>query len=671
MRTVVAGVVRASGLLHQVTAGHDPGRVAFRFHGTPAGFHDSPPGELTYGLLEQHAGRLAHALRKAGISPGHIVALLLERGPHLLIAQLAVMKSGAAWMPLDPQHPPARLAFQLHDTAAPLLLTTTDLTDLATDLTGLAANTAPDTWVLDDSSHQTRLADHPHTTPDVDIRPDDAAYLIYTSGSTGTPKGVLVSHRSAFTYCRNAVEQFAVTATDIIPQTANPAFDVTIFDTFAPLLAGATIISAPHTVFADPAAFTTLLREADVTVAYIPPAVLALLDPAQLVESRLREVFCAGAVLSVELANRWSRPGLVLHNGYGPTETTVACTNYVCPGTPLQGLVPIGTVMPRHRAYVLNRRLRPVPVGVSGQLYIAGAGLAHGYLNRPGLTAQRFMADPYTDQPGQRMYATGDLVRRRPDGLLEFLGRTDRQIKLRGQRIELGEIEHTLTSHPAIRQCAVILRDDTYLAAYIVGATDPDDSELHEYLARRLPTYMIPAVFVMLPELPLTRNGKLDITALPDPAPQISEHLPPRTDTERWLAATWQELLGVEQVGADDNFFTLGGNSLHATQLAARIREHLNINFDLRDLFTNPALAQLAARLDASEVAPAQKPVVPVTREGALPCTPQQEGLWFLQRMDPSSSVYHIPFALRLRGVLDVAVLERALLTLVERHEAL
>ncbi|MFD1120764.1 AMP-binding protein, partial [Sphaerisporangium aureirubrum] len=374
MRTVVAGAVGTSGLLHQVVAGHDAGRVAFRFVGA------GPPVELTYGGLERCAGRLAHALRHAGVGPGRVVALLLERGPELLVAQLAVSMSGAAWMPLDPRNPVARLAFQVGDAAAPLVLTTSDLA-------GLAAEVAPGTvtWVLDDPLRRAEPAGYPEVVPDVDVRPEDPAYVIYTSGSTGTPKGVLVSHRSAYTYCRNAVAHHGITAADVLPQVANPAFDVTIFDTFATLLAGATIVSAPFTVITDPAALTTLLREEHVTIAYIPPTILALLDPAHLDGSRLRVILCAGAVLGVELANRWSRRGLTLHNGYGPTEATVICTDYVCPGTPLRGTVPIGTALPHHRAYVLNKRLRPVPVGISGELYISGAGVAHGYLNRPGL----------------------------------------------------------------------------------------------------------------------------------------------------------------------------------------------------------------------------------------------------------------------------------------------
>ncbi|WP_019925381.1 non-ribosomal peptide synthetase [Nocardia sp. BMG111209] len=656
MRAAVAGAVDISGPLYRVTAGHDPSRVAVRCHGG---------AELTYGELERRSNRLAHMLIAAGIGPGAIVAVLLERGPELVAAELAIMKAGAAWMPLDPRHPPARLEFQVTDAAAALLLTTADL-----------AASAPDIpmWRLDDAAARVRVAEYPDTPPDVDVAADDAAYLMYTSGSTGAPKGVLVSHRSAYAYCRNAVEQLKLTAADRIPQIANPAFDVTVFDCYATLLAGATLIAAGHHTFTDPAALTALLWDERITVAYVPPAILGVLDPGRLAGGPLRALFCAGAVLSTDVANRWARPGLAIHNAYGPTETTVICTSHPLPATPLSGPVPIGTPLPNHRIYVLDRRLRPVPIGAAGELYIAGSGVALGYLNRSALTATRFLPDPFAPGPGQRMYASGDRGRWRSDGVVEFLGRVDRQVKLRGYRIELGEIEHALAAHPAVTHCAVLMRDDTYLAAYVTGAAggaEPDAAQLRDHLAARLPAYMVPTVFVVLAALPLTSNGKLDLAALPDPEAVSAEHVPPRTDTERWLARTWQELLGVDEVGAGDNFFTLGGNSLHGTQLIARIGEQLRVELGPRQLFGTPVLGDLAQLLDASEAAPVADAVTAVARGESLPCTHQQEGLWFLHRMDPASSAYHMSVVLRLAGPLDIAALTRAVQDLVVRHEAL
>ena len=282
---------------------------------------------------------------------------------------------------------------------------------------------------------------------------------------------------------------------------ANPAFDAHVFDIYATLHAGATLVSASRDTFTNPAAFTHLIRTEQITVAFIPPAILAQLDPDQLTGTALRAIACGGEALPAALAIRWARPGLDLHNPYGPTETTVEVTDYICPtDEPLTGPPPIGRPLPHHRAYVLDHRLRPTPIGIPGELHIAGTGLAHGYLNQPGLTAQRFLPDPYSHTPGQRMYATGDLARWRADGHLEHLGRRDRQIQLHGQRIELGEIEHTLTRHPDIRQSAVVLRDNSHLVAYLVGDADLDDVRRH--LAHRLPTYMIPTALVRCPSCP-------------------------------------------------------------------------------------------------------------------------------------------------------------------------
>jgi amino acid adenylation domain-containing protein len=518
-----------------------------------------------------------------------MVALLLDRGTELPVAQLAVMKAGACWVLLDPQLPAARLAFQAGDADAALVLTTTDL----------AAQAPTDVrhWCLDDPALGARLAAQPSTPPAVAVGPADPAYLLYTSGSTGTPKGVLVSHRSAYAYCQNAVELFGTSAADRVAQVSNPAFDASVFDCFASLLAGATLIGVPREALADPAALTALLRAEQVTIAYLPPAILALLDPEALAGTVLRAAFSAGEALPAEQVRRWSRPGFALHNSYGPTETTVVCTDYLCPTTAPAGSVPIGTALPNHRAYVLDRRLRPVPIGVPGYLYIAGSGVAHGYLKRPALTAQRFLPDPYGDRPGERMYATGDLVRWRSSGVLEYQGRGDRQVKLRGQRVELGEIEHAMVQHPGVRQSAVVLHEHATLAAYFVGEAGID--EVREFLAERLPAYMVPTAWVVLTELPISPNGKLDTARLPDPAPAARPaYRPPTTGTERWLASVWQDLLVADRVGATDNFFDLGGNSLHTTRLTARIRDHFDIQLHPQHLFNSPTLEHLARLLD-------------------------------------------------------------------------
>ena len=405
----------------------------------------------------------------------------------------------------------------------------------------------------------------------MDVRPEDPAYLLYTSGSTGQPKGVLVHHRGAYSYCQTAVDHFGITPDDRIAQVSNPAFDASIFDCYATLLAGATLISAPRETIADAAAFTDLIRSERVTLSFVPPAVLALLDPEDFAGSALRGLWSAGEALPPEQATRWPRPGLALHNSYGPTETTVVVTDYLCTDEPLTGPTPIGTALPNHRAYALDRTSAPrTDRRRPDELYIAGTGVTHGYHDRPGLTAERFLPDPYAGTPGERMYATGDLVRWRADGVLEFLGRRDRQVQLRGQRVELGEIEHmphrnTPTSASARSCCATA----TAASRRLRRRRRRPRRRCAAHLADRLPTYMIPTASSRWTRLPRTPNGKLDTaraarprTARPRPTAT------PRTDTERWLADIWQDLLGIDQVGAADNFFELGGNSLHVTQLA-------------------------------------------------------------------------------------------------------
>ncbi len=695
---------RGSGLLHQVADGHDPDSVAVRFLGR------SGSEEVTYGGLEVRANRLAHALQRAGVGAGDVVALLLERGPQLAISQLAVMKVGAVWMPLDPQDPSARTAFQIRDAATRLVLSTTDVVGSAEfpDGTRLADPTAdgPAHWLLDDPRCQATIDSEPSDPPATDVRPVDAAYLIYTSGSTGVPRGVLVSHRSAYTYCQNAVQMSGSSSADRVAQMANTTFDAAIFDTFMTLLAGATIISASRDVFTNPDTFTELLCQERVTLSYVPPAVLAVLDPTQLAGSALRAVFCGGEALPTATVHRFlsACPEIELHNPYGPTEATVECTDHVCQDVATGVRTPIGTPLPDHRAYVLDGYLHPVPPGIPGQLFIAGTGLAYGYLNQPALTAERFLPDPFTDHPGERMYATGDVASRRPDGTLDYLGRTDRQIKLRGQRIEPGEIEHALTQHPTVGQATVQLHDNT-LAAYLVPhspSTPPDPTTLRRHLADRLPTYMIPTSYQTLTSLPLTPNGKLDTSQLPDPTPHTTEFLAPHTDTEHWLATTCADLLDTHHISILDNFFELGGNSLHVTQLIARINSHLDVQLNPRQLFTYPILQQLATLIDHTRTEPAREQegpeleaeiaelerllvekraakvkraelrrIVAVPRGGDLACTVQQEGLWFECQLNPSSAVYHIAFALQLTGPLDVPALQQALHALVVRHEPL
>jgi amino acid adenylation domain-containing protein len=606
-----APVPRESGLLHQLVAGRAaqvPDRVAMRFAGR----------DLSYGELDLRSNRLANLLADAGIAPGHVVGVLLERGFDLPAAELGVLKTGGAWLPLDPQYPAERLAYQLADANVSLVVTTSDL---AGHLPARVSPVLLDSGVLDGQ---------PDTAPAVAVNPEDVAYVIYTSGSTGKPKGVMVPHRAVVNFCAAFRELFAITADDRILQFSNPAFDVSVSDFFATFAAGATVVGAPRSVLLDPDALQGLLAEERVTVMDIPPPVLGLLNPEPLVS--LRVLFIGMEPFGPELVNRWARPGREFHNGYGPTEVTITCVDYRCPDEVLTAPPPIGRAMANHRAYVLDRRLRPAPIGVPGELYMAGAGLAHGYLGRTDLTAEKFVPDPYGNDPGARMYATGDLARWRADGNLEFLGRVDRQVKIRGLRIELGEIENAVNTYPGVRQCVVIVREpgtpEAYLAAYVVSAPGPslDGDKLRDYLADRLPLHMIPAV-LSLAELPLTAAGKLDAARLPAPAPQTARYAPPETGTQLRLAEMWRELLKTDaaQIGIHDNFFILGGNSLQAIQLIARIRDTFSITLHPRQLFTYPVLGQLAAQIDQlwrpeSDASGHEMPVlVPIQPGGARP----------------------------------------------------
>jgi thioesterase domain-containing protein/acyl carrier protein len=459
------------------------------------------------------------------------------------------------------------------------------------------------------------------------------AYVMYTSGSTGAPKGVMVPHRAAVQYAQSTAELFSVTGTDRVSQVANPSFDMSIFDFYVAFAAGATVVGAPNTTLLDPTALGEFLRDERVSVSYVPPALLNMVDPA--LPRDLRVLLVAGEFCPADLANRWSRPGLEFHNGWGPTEVTITCSDYLCPSD-LDGPPSIGRPMANQRVYVLDRRLRPAPIGVTGQLYVAGAGVTRGYLGRPDLTADKYLPDPYATQPGERMYATGDLGRWRADGSLDFVGRVDRQVKIRGLRIELGEIEHALADHPDVRQAAVVVSGaDTpqaRLLAYVVAEAgrqiEPD--LMREGLADQLPLYMVPGSVLVLPELPLTGNGKLDLARLPDPESKpATGYVAPSTPTHRRLVDTWRGLLDLpaDGIGIHDTFFNLGGNSLQATQLISRIREGFGVKLHPRELFANPTLDQLAIRLDRTDHQPgpyddARRPMsalVPLQPEGSRP----------------------------------------------------
>ena len=554
-------------------------------------------GGTTYAEVERRSRQLAHLLqRRFGSGPDALVGVLLGRGDDIPVGQLGALRSGAAWLPLDPGNPAARLALQVRDSGAIGVVTTTALAGLVPDGTPFLC--------LDDPATQAELASMPEDGPECAAGPDNLAYVIYTSGSSGNPKGVMISHHAAANFVRTITELFDVTADDRILQFANPAFDVSLFDIYAALSRGASLVVAETDELHDPERLAALLRRERITLCDLPPAVLKLMDGDELTDLRL--LWVGLEAFTAELVNAWRRPWREFHNGYGPTEATVACVDYTCPTEALTQAPPIGRPMALHRVWTLDRRGRPTPVGVPGELHVAGSGLARGYLGSAGLTASSFVPCPYPERPGERMYRTGDLATWGHDGQLRFAGRTDDQVKIRGLRIELGEIDSALQALPGVTGGRCVLRRDTgdpTLAAYVVMPSgDPDVSELRTALAERLPSHMVPATYTVVPELPLTPNGKLDVRRLPEPEEGSGAASKPiSTGTEREIAEIWAGLLGVEHdsIYADSNFFSLGGTSLQVTQFLSRVRNSLLVALDPRVLFRAPELERIAGAIDA------------------------------------------------------------------------
>ncbi|HEX8320472.1 amino acid adenylation domain-containing protein [Longimicrobium sp.] len=635
---------------------------------------------LSYGQLNARANRLARRLRALGVGPESRVGLCAGRSLDLVAGVLAILKAGGAYVPLDPAYPAERLAFMAEDAGIRVLLAQAALRDrvLAEGIDVLSLEDVPADEIPDD--------------PGVTVAPENLAYVIYTSGSTGRPKGVGVTHGNVLRLFDATAESFGFGDGDAWTLFHSYAFDFSVWEIWGALLHGGRLVVVPFDVSRDPVAFRALLATERVTVLSQTPSAFRALaradeESAQPLE-RLRTVVFGGEALSYESLRGWldrygpRRPRLV--NMYGITETTVHVTWHTVTGAELRRDAVgsgVGVPIPDLRAYVLDARGNPAPTGVPGELHVGGAGLARGYLGRPGLTAQRFVPDPFAGGAGSRLYRSGDLARWRADGTLEYLGRIDQQVKIRGHRIELGEIQSVLLAQPGVEAAAVVVRgegDEAALVAYVVPAGEPPSaSVLRDALKKALPEYMVPAAFVSIERIPLTANGKLDRGALPAPGGAGGEegaaYLAPRTPVEEVLAGIWAEVLRAERVGADENFFELGGHSLLATRVVSRVREVFGVEMPLRALFEGPTIAELAGRVEEirREGRPPLPPVVPVERAGALPLSFAQKRLWFLDRLQPESGVYNHPTAFRLSGPLDVPALERALGEVVRRHESL
>ncbi|MDI5967960.1 amino acid adenylation domain-containing protein [Streptomyces sp. SL13] len=654
--------------LFEAWAARAPERTAVVFEGE----------RLSYGELNTRANRLARLLGGRGAGPERFVALAVPRSAELVVALLAVLKSGAAYIPVDPDYPAERIEYILEQSQPALLLTTTAAA------TGLPAGQTVETLVLDAPDALAAQAAYPggdvtdteRTTPLSTAHP---AYVIFTSGSTGRPKGVAVPHEGIVNRLAWMQAEYGLTEHDRVLQKTPSGFDVSVWEFFWTLTEGATLVVARPGGHQDPAYLAKVIHDERVTTAHFVPSMLHafLQEPAAAHCTGLRRVISSGEALPGDLRTRFlTLLDAQLHNLYGPTEASVDVTHWPCSPDDPAGPVPIGRPVWNTRTYVLDAALRPVPPGTNGELHLAGVQLARGYLHRPGLTAERFVADPY-GPPGSRMYRTGDIARWTADGTLEYVGRADDQVKIRGLRIELGEIEAVLATCEDVAAATVIAREDTpgdqRLAAYVVPAAGacPDGTELRRHLARSLPDYMVPAAFVTLDALPLTANGKLDRRALP--VPEFSggsgARAAARTPHEEILCALFADILGVVRVGAGDSFFELGGHSLLATRLVSRVRSALGVELSIRALFENPTPARLAERLSGADRA--VEGVRPVARPDVVPLSYAQRRLWFINRLDTAGPAYNLPFALRLSGGVDAVALESALRDVAERHESL
>ncbi|AUX48983.1 hypothetical protein SOCE26_105280 [Sorangium cellulosum] len=630
--------------------------------------------EITYGELDRASTRLARRLRAEGVGPDAPVAICMERSPELVVALLAVLKAGGAYVPLDPALPGERIDFILRDLGSAVVLTGRAL--------GLDLGAPPGrVLVFEDIAGETGPDEGPVSAP-TDSR--SLVYIIYTSGSTGRPKGVQIEHRSVVNFLVAMQERPGLGPDDVLLSVTTASFDIFVLELFLPLCVGARTVLVSAAEARDGAALSRALERSRATVMQATPSTWRLLVEAGWTGDRRLRALAGGEALPRDLAEQLAPRVGCLWNMYGPTETTVwsAVGRVDSPDR-----ITLGSPIANTRLYILDERGERLPIGVAGELYIGGAGLARGYHDRPDLTRERFLADPFSGEPGARMYRTGDLARIAHDGLIEYLGRLDHQVKIRGFRVELGEIEVTVARHPGVKECVCVARRDTvgesalvvyyvpaYVPACVPAAEETTADALRAHARVFLPEYMVPAHFVALPRLPQTPNGKIDRKALPDPAEPARaarrERQDPSTDAERLVASVWEELLGYTP-SRTDRFFEIGGHSLLAMRVVSRLRERAGLEVPLRWLFDRPALVDLAeaiAQLSAASARPALRRRDPAA---VIPLSYAQTRLWFLDRLAPGTGAYNVSSAAELAGPLCVRSLEGALLAVIARHEAL
>ncbi|WP_165898185.1 non-ribosomal peptide synthetase [Tumebacillus sp. BK434] len=652
-------------------AGQYPDKAAVSFEGSV----------LTYRELSERANQLAHVLQRKGVGPDVLVGLCMERSLEMIIGLLAIVKAGGAYVPLDPAYPKDRIAYMLEDSAVGVLLTQEKLLPELPDH-------GAEMICLDRDWHL--IAAESPAAPDVSITPNHLAYMIYTSGSTGRPKGVLIPHRGVVRLVINS-DYLIFGAEEVFLQIAAISFDAATPEVWGALLHGAKLVVFPaQTPTVDEV--VRVLSEEQITVALLTSGLLPQLAEADLSSiGHLKLLSVGGDVMSSPHAKKFLQklPGCILANAYGPTENSVASTtNWLTAAEQVTPVVPIGRAIRNNELYVLDLHRQPLPLGVPGELYVGGPGLARGYLNRPELTAEAFISHPFRAD-GSRLYKTGDLVRLLPNGMLEFMGRIDHQVKVRGFRIELGEIEAVIGQQEAVKEAIVIVREDVpgdkRITAYVVPhGADVSVAELRTRAKELLPEYMVPSAFVVLAEMPLTPNGKIDRKALPMPDGARTEeqaYVAPVTDVEQKLAEIWADILRVDRIGQQDNFFEMGGHSLLATRLMSRVLDDFGVDLPLRMLFEAPTLSELAGRiteaLGSGAVAAEQGPLHGVRAEDeeeedqGYPTSFAQQRLWFLDQLIPNSPLYNIPMAYRVYGPLDVDALRASFNEIARRHETL
>ncbi|WP_128546196.1 non-ribosomal peptide synthetase [Larkinella soli] len=641
-------------------AGLRPEAVALRFE----------TESWTYRQLNEKADLLADRLQLRGIGPGQPVGICLERSPELVCSLLAVLKNGSVCVPLDPDYPQARLAEMAADAGLSGILARPSFRDRLSSL-GIPL-IDPETDLIPEGKIQTRRPHHP--------KPEDPAYLLYTSGSTGRPKAVVIPHRGIIRLVQQP-DYAVLDASTVLLMHSSISFDASLFEIWGSLTNGGRLVLLPGR-HPGPGDYRQMIREEAINTLFLTTALFNVLIDTGLLQghSSLKYLLTGGEAASVRSmrAAREQLPSCRILNVYGPTENTTFSTWFEeADLAPDAETVPIGRPVSQTRVYLLDGSRNPVPVGVPGELFVGGAGLADGYLNRPDLTADRFVPDPFRPGTGERLYRTGDLGRYRPDGAIDFLGRMDQQVKIRGYRIEPGEIENVLRAHPNVREALVTVREpvpgDKRLVAYLIpGSGSLSTESVREFLRERLPEYLVPSAWVTLSAFPLTPNGKIDRNALPAPNRQGDLSETGWTPTEKTLAGLWADLLKTPVGGRDDHFFDAGGHSLLAMQLVSRINRRWAVSLRVGEVFDHPTLSGLAARIDRPPAGPGDLPApIPSRVEGPIPLSFAQKRLWMLHRLYELGGTYNVPLALRLTGPPDLPALERSLTELVRRHPAL